>query len=192
MDFYEDDEQNRVQWRAPRQRTSPVTGQIEQYVPYGDYLLRITIGNIALFASLLFLASITVLNITIKLLVRDPNQFNSLIPTAISGAFTVLQIALMNPLYDYIALAINQFENSRTDTEYVDRLIYKIALAKFLNSFGLILYSAVIKPISTSFNAAWFEDFCTNGSCQKDLVLTIGIVFGGTSFLNLFLELVFP
>lgn len=61
------------------------------------------------------------------------------------GGLNAAFIVVMNKLYSYLAVALNNWENHRTKTAYEDALIMKTFLFQFVNSYIALFYIAFIK-----------------------------------------------
>lgn len=53
---------------------------------------------------------------------------------------------MLNAIYGSIAIALNDYENHRTDTQYEDALIAKTFIFQYVNSFASLFYISFIKP----------------------------------------------
>ena len=78
-------------------------------------------------------------------------------------------IVVMNIIYLHIAIALNNFENHRTDTQYEDFLISKIFVFQVVNSFAGLSYVAFIK--------SFIGVTCTNLNCSMDVADTLSTIF---------------
>jgi len=79
-----------------------------------------------------------------------------------------LAINILNILYNGTALAMNEWENHRTDTEFEDKLISKIFLFQMVNSFAAVTYIAFIKGQISA---------CIQNDCDKEVSSNISIIF---------------
>jgi hypothetical protein len=61
------------------------------------------------------------------------------------GFFNAVQIFVLNTVYKTVALKLNDFENHRTESEYENKLIVKVFLFQFVNSFSSFIYIAFAK-----------------------------------------------
>jgi Calcium-activated chloride channel len=77
---------------------------------------------------------------------------------------------VLNTVYGYIAVSLNDWENHRTATQYEDALIGKTFLFQFINSFAALFYVAFIKPFIP------LIDPC-KGSCMVELQTNLGTIF---------------
>ena len=88
----------------------------------------------------------------------------------IASILNALQIQVFNLIYGDLAIALNNYENHRTDTEYEDALIAKTFIFQFVNSFASLFYIGFIKPFIPKI------DRCV-GSCMAELQTSLGTIF---------------
>ena len=60
-------------------------------------------------------------------------QWNAEYGAIITSIVNAVQIQILNFVYGKISIALNDFENYRTETEYANALIIKSFLFKFVN-----------------------------------------------------------
>jgi hypothetical protein len=53
---------------------------------------------------------------------------------------------VLNAIYGSVAIALNDYENHRTDTQYEDALIAKTFIFQYVNSFASLFYISFVKP----------------------------------------------
>jgi hypothetical protein len=58
--------------------------------------------------------------------------------------YSVCQV--LNAIYGSVAIALNDYENHRTDTQYEDALIAKTFIFQYVNSFASLFYISFVKP----------------------------------------------
>jgi hypothetical protein len=58
--------------------------------------------------------------------------------------YSVYQV--LNAIYGSVAIALNDYENHRTDTQYEDALIAKTFIFQYVNSFASLFYISFVKP----------------------------------------------
>jgi hypothetical protein len=100
------------------------------------------------------------------------NQHNASVKSDGSTFVSILsavQIIVLNYLYQDQAIALNNMENHRTDTEYDDSLIGKLFAFSFVNSYASLFFIAFIK-----FNMG---EKC-QGPCMVELATQLTIIFG--------------
>ena len=78
-------------------------------------------------------------------------------------------IIILNANFSSVAIAMNDYENHRTDTIYEDMLISKIFIFQLVNSYASLVYISFFK------NLAGLE--CTENSCTKEVSSTLSSLF---------------
>eukprot|EP00937_MAST-01D_sp_MAST-1D-sp2_P004704 g4704.t1 len=85
-----------------------------------------------------------------------------------------MQILVLNEVIIVIAVALNNYENHKTETQYEDGLIAKVFVFQFVNSFFSLFYVAFAKGRFSLFGK---QDRCTDDNCMKDLSSQLQIIF---------------
>ena len=153
--------------------TSPVDGSRMLYFPRSVHLFRtfvsVNIIGTLIVIVLCIIASIFVLRIA---LTRSSAFVIGGVATGgiIAGVVNAVQIQVLNAIYGSVAIALNDYENHRTDTEYEDALIAKTFIFQFVNSFASLFYIAYVKPYLSDL------DPCL-GSCMQELQAGLGTIF---------------
>ena len=75
----------------------------------------------------------------------------------------------MNFVYQFVSVALNDYENHRTDTEYEDNLISKIFIFQLVNSFAALTY--------ISFFKSFLGVPCVKDSCIGDANAALSSIF---------------
>ena len=91
-----------------------------------------------------------------------------------------LQIKIMNYIYYYIALFLNDWENHFSITEKNNSLAKKLILFDFVNSYSSLFYIAFIKP---------YHEGCIENNCLKEIetqMYSIFFVYLSVFFAELF------
>lgn len=88
----------------------------------------------------------------------------------IAGIVNAVQIQVLNAIYGSVAIALNDYENHRTDTQYEDALIAKTFIFQYVNSFSSLFYISFVKPFMADL------DPCV-GSCMQELQAALGTIF---------------
>jgi hypothetical protein len=104
-----------------------------------EFLFRVFIStnviSVLIFVVLAVVAGIFTLRIILsqsKSLVVAGVQTGGIITALINA----IQIQVLNAVYNNIAVALTDYENHRTNTEYEDSLIGKTFIFQFVNSFS--------------------------------------------------------
>ena len=97
-------------------------------------------------------------------------KFDTNVGTISTGLIFAVQIQVFNNLFDDFAIGLNDRENHRTDTEYVDALVLKVSLFQSIICYTPLFYIAFLKPFLPSL------DPCVH-SCMSELEVTVEIIF---------------
>lgn len=97
----------------------------------------------------------------------------------VAALLNAVQIQVMGTIYSSISLALNSYENHKTDTHYEDALIAKTFIIQFINSFSSMFFIAFGQMfLAFEFNSV---PYCTGnrqaGGCMKVLQTTMGVLF---------------
>eukprot|EP00600_Ochromonadales_sp_CCMP1393_P002315 CAMPEP_0174981828 /NCGR_PEP_ID=MMETSP0004_2-20121128/16120_1 /TAXON_ID=420556 /ORGANISM="Ochromonas sp., Strain CCMP1393" /LENGTH=728 /DNA_ID=CAMNT_0016233643 /DNA_START=101 /DNA_END=2287 /DNA_ORIENTATION=+ len=101
----------------------------------------------------------------------------------IASVANAVQIQVLNYVYTFIATALSERENHRTDTQFEDSMIVKLFLFQFVNSYSSFFFLAFV--------AEAYGD-CSHGECMRSLAVNVFIIFGSRLFSGNLLELVIP
>lgn len=157
---------------------SPVTGYRSVYFPDLEKFKR---NQIAL--AVVLLCIVSVLGVVSLIFYFqyytsqvDDDGFSLYIPgidynfmTFIISILNTVVILTLNLSYKGLAIALNNYENWRTDTEYEDFLISKIFLFQLVNSYAAVTYVSFIKD--------FLGVTCINNSCIGDVSATLSTIF---------------
>jgi hypothetical protein len=95
----------------------------------------------------------------------------------IARMLNAVQVLLLGPLYDSIAISLATFENHRTDREYDWALTVKVLLFQFVNCFGSLFYIAFIKTFLSWEEHGVLSFTCERGACMEELRSTLRAIF---------------
>lgn len=95
-----------------------------------------------------------------------------------------VQIQVMNFIYSFLATALSERENHRTDTQFEDSMITKIFLFQFVNSYASFFFLAFI--------AKYVEGGCPDNNCMKSLSSNLAIIYGTRLVVGNLTELLMP
>lgn len=123
-----------------------------------DVLLSIAVTSVcvAVVATFIFLILHFRENIVAIFTARLGNQA---LGNAVPGILNALVIAISDPIWRLISVALTRRENHRTNQRYENSLVLKRFSFQFFSNYSSLLYIAFIKPSQT----------CTNGSCFDEL-----------------------
>lgn len=80
-----------------------------------------------------------------------------------------LLIEVMNYIYSFLAYALTEWENFRTETSFENSIITKIFIFQFINSYASFFYLAFV--------AQSVGECSVERGCMPDLAYNIGIIF---------------
>ena len=183
MDDFKDEEQDRPEFSGIRAR-SPITGQEVLFFPQHLRLRRVLKSYGIVFASLSIVIGTLALMLFIRVVLRKLPVVTAY-SAEISSLLIAIQIECLNYMFSNVALALNDNENHRTDTEYEDALINKAFVFQFLNSFACLFYISFLKPFMLA-------DRCDPKYCFYELQATLGTIFMSRLFLSCFFKLIWP
>jgi anoctamin-10/anoctamin-7 len=106
--------------------------------------------------------------------------------STIASILNTIQITLLNMAYQFVATALTDSENHRTDTEYEDNLITKLFMFQFLNSYASFFFLAFIATWLPKPNGvpAEFVGQCGAENCMEPLAINLAIIFGTRLFVK--------
>ena len=98
---------------------------------------------------------------------------------------SAVAIVLLSFAFDFVVLKLIQFENHRTLETHLNHYIWVQFLLQFINSYGLLLFTACMRPIfyhinpniSYLFGPLTCENQGTGDTCMRSLVLSVSITF---------------
>ncbi|CAM9560241.1 unnamed protein product, partial [Laminaria digitata] len=102
----------------------------------------------------------------------------------ITSIINSVQIQILNALYKTVAVALTDFENHRTSTQYEDSLVTKLFCFTFCNSYGGFIYLAFIgEPV---------VGVACEKSCMNLLATNLTIVFAVQLLVGNLTEVLIP
>lgn len=176
MTTFEDNEPDRPEFKGNLIR-SYIDGEETLYFPPDEFFNRFASsqGVIASFilAVIGVVASIYVLRFSLQ------SDIGSSAST-VASILNTIEITILNMIYQFVATALTDSENHRTDTQYEDNLITKVFMFQFLNSYASFFFLAFIaewlpKPDGVPDN---FIGQCGAVNCMKPLAINLAIIFG--------------
>lgn len=180
-------EQNRPQFDGIPS-FSPVTGKPYVFFSRYERLKRALFSSAAILGFTLVVIGVIAAIFAIRVAMTVANVIIGSQPIAdvTSSILIAIQVAVMNAIFDKLAVRLNNHENHRTDTEYEDSLIAKTFLFQFVNSYSSLFYIAFIKPFSQ------FDPCSYGGSCMMELQVTLGTIFLSQITVGNFTEVTVP
>lgn len=165
---FEVEEQDRPQFVGVDMR-SPVTGKTVVYFPNGERSRRAFRSYMAVLSSLTVAVGVLALLLFVRKVIAMTDAPPGL-ADIVTSIFISIQIELLNSYYVRWAIALNNYENHRTQTEFEDALIIKTFIFQFINCFGCLFYIAFMEQYMDS-------DPCFGGKCFLELQMTLGTIF---------------
>jgi hypothetical protein len=102
------------------------------------------------------------------------------IASLVASVLNTIQIQVFNIVYNNVARQLTDLENHRTDSEYEDRLIVKLFVFQFINSYASFFFLAFIasnlpRPSDAPEN---YLGQCGASNCMEPLSINLAIIFG--------------
>lgn len=152
---------------------SAITGENMRYFPRDQYLYRLgfsaNVISALVFIVIGVVAGIFALRISLSHM-KALNVGGMQLGSTITALINAVQIQVLNAIYNEVAVALTEYENHRTNTEYEDSLIAKTFIFQFVNSFASLFYIAFVKPFIPDM------DPCV-GQCMGELQASLGTIF---------------
>lgn len=174
MHGFESEEQDRVLFEGIDTK-SPVTGETIKYFPTAEKKRRQSIVQAIIFSMIMGVIATVAGIFFFQWWVSQPANaalltirgFN--LGSIIASMANAIVIGVLNAMYGGNAVALNDWENHRTDTNYEDALISKIFVFTLVNSFAALTYVSFIK---------YFLGFnCIKNNCIGDVATTLSTIF---------------
>lgn len=196
MTDFEEREQQRASYEGEKVK-SPVDGSdIVHYPRYKKYSwLAVTYTTVAAVILLVIACVASIMALRWVLLVegtlRTPAPY---IASTINAVF----ILVANYFYGKLARALNELENHRTDTEYVDQLILKEFAFQFVNSYSSFFYLAFLQYYlegscdGTGSPEEGEDERDAQRVCTNALAINMAIIFATNLTAGNLMEVVYP
>lgn len=179
---YGETEQNRPDFRG-HSITSFIDGRQMKYFPDKDRQQNVILSLLAVFGMSVLVLGVVVSIYVIRFTLVGSGQTSAADAQTLVSVLNAIQIQVMNIFYSFIAKALTDWENYRTETEYEDSMITKIFVFQFINSYASFFYLAFV--------AETFGE-CTRQTCMMGLAQNLGIIFGSRLATNIILGNVIP
>lgn len=169
---FEEEEQARPQFQGDR-IPSAITGEDELHFSRLEYTRRLCVSSSVIFVVVLVVIAVVGSLFVLRYVMNHSNITINGTPAGsiITSIAQAVIIGILNFIYGFIATALNNHENHRTDTEYEDNLIAKVFIFQFVNSYAALFYVAFVRPFISNI------DPCLNDNCMKELQTTLGTIF---------------
>jgi hypothetical protein len=109
----------RIQHVTSAVRISPITGKKEEYEPANKKRMRKFVAGSVMTLAFLLLCGVIAGNIAFAGYMEEILSLSATSGIITSSVFNVLQILVVAPLYNSITMALNKFENYKTNTAYL-------------------------------------------------------------------------
>jgi len=157
-----------------------VTGLLTEQFSFFERAVRV---SSTLFIIMIFLTGCIAAVVTI-LLIRDRDPNNTALKVGLGVANGVL-IFIFDVIYSKISYFGNDFENHRTEEDYLNALITKSFIFRFFNSFASLFYLAFVRPAVDGrlFYLRYYTSVCS--SCDDHVISYINKTLGPFHTINL-------
>jgi hypothetical protein len=119
---------------------------------------RMTVGISLIITMCVVVGIATFAVLTFRILVEQ-SAYESY-ASVVGGVANAVVIMIMNKVYRYVAVKLNDWENHRTQSNYTDNLLFKIFLFQFVNSYTSLYYIAFFKRNAHLWGESKFADSC--------------------------------
>lgn len=106
-----------------------------------------------------------------------------------AGIVNSVIIFILNQVYSRVAIALNRFENHRTEEEFEQHLVNKVFAFQFVNSYCSLYYIAFFKD-STLLGT--YRDSCVSNDCLADLAVQLMAIMTTRQLIGSIIEFVLP
>ncbi|XP_074649330.1 anoctamin-4-like [Tubulanus polymorphus] len=188
-------------------RRNPVTQEEEPYVPFYKRapidcssfvvcIFMVCLCLCAVFAIIVYrIIIVTLMSASSDGIIRE---YAKILTTATAALISLIIIMILNKLYERIALFLTNWENPRTETEYDDRLTFKMFCFQFVNYYSTIFYIAFFKgrligrPGNYDYSFVYRQEECDPAGCLIELCIQLGVTMVGKQGINNFKEIMLP
>jgi len=135
--------------------------------------------------------------LTFRLFVQHSEKYSAY-SSIIGGVLNAIAIVVLNKIYRSIAVRMNEWENHRTESAYIDNLLFKIFLFQFVNSYTSLYYIAFFKKGSALWGNDRLIDQCTDGEvadrwgCPEDLLVQLATILATNIVIGQAQEVLIP
>eukprot|EP00045_Choanoeca_perplexa_P014511 m.171086 g.171086 ORF g.171086 m.171086 type:complete len:1079 (-) comp16700_c1_seq1:61-3297(-) len=190
-------------------RLNPVTDAEEKHYPKTDRFKKyaVTFSVVLTICACVIIALVGTivyrLSIYISLL-RDSNGSEaaqteaSLIASTSAAVINLVFILILSLLYPFLAIALTNWENHRTDSSYERHLTFKVFMFNAINLYSSLFYVAFFQSRDIGVPGNYDELFslqanpCPTYGCMTELLIQLSIIMTGKQILNNVLEIGFP
>ena len=162
---------------------NPILQRHERHFPWSQRAKRYALTIPATIASIAFAIAVMLGSFAAEDALRGSHWAVQLIPLALYGLF----VPLFNMAYRKLALVLNNHENHRTETQYKDALVIKLAAFQFVNCYASLFYAAFvvrdIDRLTTQLTSLLFTSQILFGTIEvaTPLALKLYAAYAGSS-----------
>ncbi|XP_067946749.1 anoctamin-4-like isoform X2 [Watersipora subatra] len=208
-DFEENEQNIRPEYQAVvvSKKKNPITHDYEPHMPSLERCLRFVPSIISIFFLLCVVLAAILSVILYRIFIAVPlyNQGNdlirsqaSLITSVTAACISVVAIAILNKVYEKLAVFLTHLETWKYESEWEDAFTCKMYLFQFANYYGSIIYIAFFKGRVNGTPDHYMRTFgkrgeeCDPAGCLIELAIQLGIVMVGNQAINNFKEIIVP
>ena len=104
-----------------------------------------------------------------------------------TGVLNGVVIKLLDMVYRWLAIKLVEYENHRTQKQFMDMLITKLFLFSFVNNYTALVYITFVKTLDPEIHPFNTKDACEDNDCYAELQSQlVGIMIGKGVLDNLF------
>jgi len=143
-------------------------------------VIRTIFGLPFIFTLLITAIASTLGVITIRIVLQKIDKSYAIAASIVNA----VAIIILNMVYFKIAVALNNWENHRTDTDYEDALIAKTFVFQFVNSYIMLYYIAFFQHWVDMFGDPHLNDACKYPQCITQVTVQLATVLGMNIFIG--------
>jgi hypothetical protein len=178
---------------------SPINGEMIPWEESESRLARRITSAIILTGCIVLLCAITAANVILLAYTENNSnigisfidQYGKTAASVFVSALAAVFIVIIGKAIDVIAQYLVDLENHRTLTSHLNHFIWIQFIINFINSYGLMIFSAIIRPLAHEMNPNQSYLFgslgCLNqgsgDTCMSSLVLSVSVIFLVQQFL---------
>lgn len=144
---------------------SVVTGRPELYFPRWVRSLRKAVVTTTVAAVLIGVVAIVWALFTAKNVIAERASVPGVGVNFIASLLVSVQIFIMDTLYRELAYALTKWENHRLESAFVNNLVARLFIFRFVNSYSSLYYIAFVKASS--------RQGCVDGDCVRELQIQL-------------------
>lgn len=128
----------------------------------------------------------------------DSTSYKIMIMPVTAAIINLVVCTILNFIYGYLAIWLNDLEFKRSQTEYDESLTIKIYLFQFINYYSSIFYIAFVKgkfigyPMKYNKIFGLRQEECNPGGCLMELCIQLTIIMVGKQAVNALMENISP